>query len=118
MNENKVIAVYDLPAILNQMNIQAKYADVTVKEVFVKNASVPDIRLYKIAQNSYEKFQAVVDSELAVFAKEHAQTIMAEERSVKKLTQIGEMLKQYPELNNLLSNGSAADVLKALNELK
>ena len=46
------------------------------------------------------------------------QKIIENENSVKKLSKIGEMLKQYPELNSLLSNASASEVLKALNDLK
>ena len=60
----------------------------------------------------------MVDALLSDAAKEQAQKILADERSVNRLTKIGEVLKKYPDLNNLLSNGGSAEVLKALNNLE
>ena len=95
-----------------------KFEYIDVKDVVLKKAKIPDVRLYKIARKSYEKFQDMVDALLGEAAKEQAQKILADERSVNRLTKIGEVLKKYPDLNNLLSNGGSADVLKALNNLE
>ncbi len=118
MNENTVIASYNVPEIIQSLDLEKKYSPVLLKDVYIKKANVPDLRLYNIARSSYDKFQSVVDEKLSEYASAHAEKIIADENSVKKLTKIGEMLKQYPELNALLSNGSTADVLKALNDLK
>ncbi len=118
MNENTVIASYNVPEIIENLNLNNKYDFVTVDEILIKNASVPDLNLYNLAKESYKKLQAEIDANLAEYAKQHAQKIIENENSVKKLSKIGEMLKQYPELNSLLSNASASEVLKALNDLK
>lgn len=118
MNENTVIASYNVPEIIENLNLNNKYDFVTVDEILIKNASVPDLNLYNLAKESYKKLQAEIDVNLAEYAKQHAQKIIENENSVKKLSKIGEMLKQYPELNSLLSNASASEVLKALNDLK
>ena len=76
------------------------------------------MELYNLARESVKKFQLKVDDELLLEAKEQAEKILSDERSVKKLAKIGQMLKDFPELNSLLSNGNTAEVLKALNELK
>lgn len=117
MNENTVIASYDVPEILASLDLGSKYKPVEISDVFVKKASVPDLALYNLAKSSYQKFQAEVDASLSEYAKAHAETIIDDEKSVKKLEKIGEVLQKYPELNTILSNGSSADVLKALSEL-
>ena len=76
------------------------------------------MELYNLARESVKKFQLKVADELLLEAKEQAEKILSDERSVKKLAKIGQMLKDFPELNSLLSNGNTAEVLKALNELK
>lgn len=116
-NEENLVALYDIPSALEKLNFAEKYKSVKICDVIMKNASIPDVHLYKIARNSYEKFQALVDSNIGEAASVQAERILTDERSVQKLTKIGELLKQYPELNALLSNGSTADVLKALNDL-
>lgn len=117
MNENTVIASYNVPEILSSLDLGSKYKPVEISDVFVKKASVPDLALYNLAKSSYQKFQAEVDASLSDYAKAHAETIIDDEKSVKKLEKIGEVLQKYPELNTILSNGSSADVLKALSEL-
>lgn len=116
MNEDTVIASYNVPEILKDIKLEEQFPDVKIRDVYVNKASVPDLRLYKMAQSSYDSFQSLLDEKIAEKAQELADSFVADERSVKKLTKIGEMLKEYPELNALLSNGSTADVLKALNE--
>jgi len=118
MNENTVIASYDVQFLISELDLQTKYKPVKIDDIYIKKANVPDLKLYKIAQKSYEKFQDIVDEKLSEYAREHADKIMSDERSVKKLTKIGEVLKQYPELNTLLTNGSTAEVLKAINDIK
>ena len=43
---------------------------------------------------------------------------MQDESSVKQLSKIAELLRQYPELNNLLTNENASEFFKALKDLK
>lgn len=118
MNENTVIASYNVPEIIEKLELRKKYDFINIDEIFIKTASVPDLNLYALAKSSYEKFQQQVDKNLSEYAAQHAKKIMEDENSVKKLSKIGEMLKKYPELNSLLSNPSSSEVLKALNELK
>lgn len=118
MNENTVIASYDVQEILKELDLSKKYPLVKVSSVTVKNAFVPDLNLYNIAKNSYEKFQDLIDKKLSEAAKEQADKIMGDERSIKKLEKIGELLKKYPELNTLFADSSTVEVIKSLNELK
>lgn len=117
MNENTVIASYNVPEIISSLDLSSKYQGVEISDIAVKKASVPDLNLYNIAKESYQKFQSEVDSSLSEYAKTHAQALIDDEKSVKKLEKIGEILQKYPELNSILSSGSSADVLKALSEL-
>ena len=118
LNENTVIASYDVPQMLEKLNLTQKYDFVEVQEVFLKKANVPDLNLYKLAKTSYQTFQTNVDDNLKILAKQQAEKIMQNETSMKQLSKIAEILRQYPELNTLLTNGNAADFFKALKDLK
>lgn len=117
-NAENLVTVFDVEPAVEQLKKSKKFEYIDVKDVVLKKAKIPDVRLYKIARKSYEKFQDMVDALLGEAAKEQAQKILADERSVNRLTKIGEVLKKYPDLNNLLSNGGSAEVLKALNNLE
>ena len=118
MNENTVVASYDVPEIIEKLELRKKYSFINIDEIFIKSASVPDLNLYGLAKSSYENFQHQVDQKLAEYADQYAKKIMEDENSLKRLSKIGEILKTYPELNSLLSNSSSSEVLKALNDLK
>ncbi len=118
LNENTVIASYDVPSIIQKLNLDSKYEFVSIQEVSLKKAVVPDLNLYNFAKNSYQNFQKEVDSKLKELSEQQAQKIMQDESSVKQLSKIAELLRQYPELNNLLTNENASEFFKALKDLK
>lgn len=117
-SSGKIIFKYDGNQIIEELKIQDSYPEMTIRSVTVKKSQVPDVELYGLAKKTMEKFQALVDERLEEAAKLHAEQFIVDERAVKKLEKIADVLKQNPELNQLLSNGSAAEVLKALNDFQ
>lgn len=91
---------------------------VEIRNLFVKAAKVPDVELYNKAKDSYDGFQNTVNEELRALARKQAESIVADNRAVNKLTKIGETLKKYPELADVLKNSDTAAVLKALDMLQ
>lgn len=117
ISENNVITYFDTKKMIDDLQLQSKFSEVVIEDIVIKKASVPDYALYKIAKNSYQKFQDLIDLKLKETAEKKAEQILDDDRAIKKLAQIGELLQKYPELNALLSSASsAADILKTLNE--
>ena len=88
---------------------------IEVTSIFVKDATIPDAELYERAKKTYMTFQDYVDEALTKSAQHQADTILSDNRAVSRLTQIGETLKKYPELSEILKNGDSADFIKSLN---
>ena len=88
---------------------------VEVISIFIKNAKIPDLNLYNRAKQTYMTFQDYVDEALTKSAQHQADTILSDNRAVSRLTQIGETLKKYPDLAEILKNGDSADFIKSLN---
>lgn len=89
---------------------------IEVVSLFVRDAKIPDAELYERAKRTYMTFQDYVDEALIASAQHQADTILSDNRAVSRLTQIGETLKKYPELSEILKNGDSADFIKSLNE--
>ncbi len=102
--------------LITQSGITEKFKSVTFTEINVKESKIPDMDLYRIAQESYIKFQDLVNENLKMSAKIHADNFLADERTIRKLQAVSELIKANPELGNILSGGKAAEVLKALND--
>lgn len=86
-----------------------------VSAIFIKDAKIPDLNLYNRAKQTYMTFQDYVDEALTKSAQHQADTILSDNRAVSRLTQIGETLKKYPDLAQILKNGDSADFIKSLN---
>ena len=86
-----------------------------VSGIFIKDAKIPDITLYNRAKQTYLSFQDYVDEALTKSAQHQADTILSDNRAVSRLTQIGETLKKYPDLAEILKSGDSADFIKSLN---
>ncbi|MCH5294565.1 MAG: hypothetical protein J1F14_01490 [Treponema sp.] len=88
--------------------------------IFVElhSAKVPDYSLYESARSSYRRFQERVDSALADKAREQANFIAEEERTLKQLDKFGELLQRYPQLEELSKSGNITEVINALRSLR
>lgn len=91
---------------------------IQLRGIAVRMARVPDFDLYDRAKATYDGFQSLVDDELATLARRQAESIVSDNRAVNRLTKIGETLKKYPELSDVLKNGDTAAALRALDTLQ
>ena len=96
----------------------AELTDIAICSIFVRSARVPDMELYNRAKATYDGFQSLVDDELSKLARKQAEAIVSDNRAVNKLTKIGEVLKNYPELSDVLKSSDTAAVLKVLDSLQ
>lgn len=103
--------------LLEGIKASSRYPNIEIRSVFVKEAKIPDIELYERAKKTFDGFQVLVDKELASLARRHAESILNDNRAVNKLTKIGEALKKYPEVTEILKNADAAAILKSMDTL-
>jgi len=103
--------------IVRGVNAQSLFPDLEIRSIFIKDAKIPDLALYERAKKTFEGFQTLVDKELASLARRHAESILNDNRAVNKLTKIGEALKKYPEVSEILKNADAAAILKSMDTL-
>ncbi len=86
-----------------------------ITAILIKDAKIPDLNLYNRAKQTFLTFQDYVDEALTKSAQHQADTILSDNRAVSRLTQIGETLKKYPDLAEILKNGDSADFINSLN---
>ncbi|MBQ6779712.1 MAG: hypothetical protein IJP62_00605 [Treponema sp.] len=111
----KIATARSKEQILSGIGSAADLGDVEVVSIFVKNAQIPDATLYNRAKQTYMTFQDYVDEALTKSAQHQADTILSDNRAVSRLTQIGETLKKYPELTDILKNGDSVEFINSLN---
>lgn len=110
-----LLTSYGTEQILSGIKSDFSADAVLVRGITVLSAKVPDVELYEKAKATFDGFQKLVDTELASLARKQAEAIVSDNRAVNKLTKIGETLKKYPELSDVLKNSDTAAVLKALD---
>ncbi|MCR5724558.1 MAG: hypothetical protein K6G80_05680 [Treponema sp.] len=96
----------------------AAYKGVQVHAIFVTASKIPDLNIYETAKNTFETFASQVNTELAGLARRQAELIVSDNRAVNKLVKVGETLKNYPELAEVLKNSDAALLLKSLETVR
>ncbi len=104
-------------SVLRGIKAETAFPDVKISSLTVLKSNFADHDLYELAKKSYLDFQSLVNQEMASAAKSQAQAILKDDRTVKKLQRIGETLKNYPQLSEILKNGDTVQVIKALSEL-
>ncbi len=118
LHNTALLTAYSTEQILAGIKNLGDIQGISIRDITVSKAHIPDITLYNTAKNTFDHFQRLVDTELAALAKKQADSIVSDNRAINKLTKIGETLKKYPELSEVLKNGDTVSVLKALDTLR
>jgi len=94
-------------------------ADYSIVSINAKVNKIPDIKLYRIAKDSFEKYQAEVEKALAEKAATQAADISSYDASMIKLDKLGAILKKYPELVEIFkSTGNVSSILEQVNSIR
>jgi hypothetical protein len=95
-------------------NDKNDFLDMSITDVSVISAKVPDLYLYKLAKNSYNSYQLQVTESLRKIAGEQAVSIVEENRSLERLEKLGQLLQKYPQLQEVFKNGDATSIMNAV----
>lgn len=75
-----------------------------IQSVTLKKFSVPDIALYKKAAASYEEYAKALSDAAAKNAQKEAEESSRFKTTMQKMESLGETLKKYPELSDMIKN--------------
>lgn len=75
-----------------------------IQSVTLKKFSLPDIALYKKAAASYEEYAKALSDAAAKNAQKEAEESSRFKTTMQKMESLGETLKKYPELSDMIKN--------------
>lgn len=108
--QNEILDETFINKILNKNNFDG----IQINSVELKNSKIPDVKFYNKIKNFYDAYLENIQSKIDKKAEEQAQKILDEDRNLKRLEQFAELIKKYPELNDLAKNGDLTSLMNAL----
>ena len=79
-------------------------AKVMIQSVTLKKCLAPDFALYKKAAASYEEYAKALSEAARASAKKEAEESSRFKTTLQKMESLGETLKKYPELSDMIKN--------------
>lgn len=92
------------------------FKGVTVSDVAVVSAVLPDLSLYEKGKASYTAYQERIAALLLEKASDQAATLAEEDRTMAQLERFGQLLSKYPQLEELSKQGGITDIIAALRK--
>lgn len=108
--QNEILDETFINRILNKNNFDG----IQINSIELKNSKIPDVKFYNKIKNFYDAYLENIQSKIDKRAEEQAQKILDEDRNLKRLEQFAELIKKYPELNDLAKNGDLTSLMNAL----
>ncbi len=96
----------------------ADFSDFTLVSVNFTLAKIPDMKMYKSAVESFSLYKSEVDAQLKVLAKNQAQVLVQENRSMQQLEKFADLISKYPQLEELSKSANFTDIINALNNAR
>ena len=95
-----------------------EFAGIEITDFSITYKKVPDMHVYGRAKSSYETYHTKLDELLARQAAKDAEEISGRNKEMARLAKLGEVLRSYPELSDILKSSNAVETIKALKELQ
>lgn len=108
--QNEILDETFINRILNKNNFDG----IQINSIELKNSKIPDVKFYNKIKNFYDSYLENIQSKIDKRAEEQAQKILDEDRTLKRLEQLAELIKKYPELNDLAKNGDLTSLMNTL----
>lgn len=108
--QNEILDETFINRILNKNNFDG----IQINSIELKNSKIPDVKFYNKIKNFYDAYLENIQSKIDKRAEEQAQKILDEDRTLKRLEQLAELIKKYPELNDLAKNGDLTSLMNTL----
>jgi hypothetical protein len=92
--------------------------NVIVNHIDFKSAKLPDVDLYYKLSKNYEYYIDLLYSKLEKNINNQSSSILNDYTAIQKIEKFGEVLKKYPELNELCKNGDINAIVNAMNNFR
>jgi hypothetical protein len=102
----------DSTVLLDAVKTDTDFPDMEFVSYSVMSCTLPDMLLYGKAKDSFDVYRKRIDSELAEQAGKDAAAIAEDERIMIRLSKLGEILRKYPELSDVIKNEELNSILK------
>ncbi len=91
----------------------------SLESLEITSHSFPDISLYKSAKASYSDFVKKLEEAVAEEARRAAEESSNVSSAIKRMEILGETLKKYPELSDIIKNSNdVSKVLETINSMQ
>ena len=94
------------------------FPDIEFTDFSIASCSLPDMVLYGKARKSIEQYTKKVDAELSALVLKEAVAVSESDVEMRRLSKLGEVLRKYPELADVLKGGDITATLKAVKSLQ
>lgn len=112
---------YVSPAALTQQELAeiaasspGEFSGITLSSVQILDAKIPDIRLYSQCRENYSAYLSLLRTKMEQKAEHQAEMIAEQDRVMAQLEKLGSMMQKYPQIEELLKTGDAAQIMNAL----
>ncbi len=112
---------YDTEALIQHLQNLAKYADIQIDAVVIKNIVLPDAALYSTAKEAYLTYQDKVKGALSELSAEQSAESAQDYLQIERFSRWGKVLEEYPILIELIAvskddAGNALSILKSITK--
>ena len=89
--------------LIDGINASTKFPNLEISAIKVKNITLPDITMYKHAKESYSVYHKTIQTYIDEAAITQASQATKDYLEIERLTRLGSLLKEYPELLNYIA---------------
>lgn len=118
LEKGEVSSVQDAKSIMEEA-AESGVKNCSLESLELLSHSVPAIALYKNAMASYDDFVKKLEESISEEARISAEESSRFSSSIKKMEILGDTLKKYPELSDIMKNSdNISKVLEAINSMQ
>lgn len=118
LEKGEVSSVQDAKSIMEEA-AESGVKNCSLESLEILSHSVPAIALYKNAMASYDDFVKKLEESISEEARISAEESSRFSSSIKKMEILGDTLKKYPELSDIMkSSDNISRVLEAINSMQ
>lgn len=118
LEKGEVSSVQDAKSIMEEA-AESGVKNCSLESLEILSHSVPAIALYKNAMASYDDFVKKLEESISEEARISAEESSRFSSSIKKMEILGDTLKKYPELSDIMKNSdNISRVLEAINSMQ
>ncbi len=99
---------------ISELSLHPEFGNLKINSIEFVSAKIPDVKFYNKIKDFYDRYLENVQQKVEQKAQEQAKQFLAQDRKLHQLEKFAELIKKYPELNELAKNGDLTEVMKAI----